>query len=140
MGAALWGGGGGIKIKNSSLVYYCIQNQNKHGKMSLNILKLSEKGLFGSCFQAELQTSWDLRVLRGTHSEQLRDADNLLSLVHCFGLNNFLVICFSLRTHPFPFPHRFSRLLPVALQAAVCLWLKCCDAERLRCFKECGQL
>lgn len=45
------------KIKNSLLVCYCIQNQTKHGEMSLNISKLLlEKVLFGFCFQAELQT------------------------------------------------------------------------------------
>lgn len=61
MGAALWGG----RIKNSLLVYYCIQNQNKLGEMSLNILKLLEKGFFRFCLQAELQMSQDQHVFRG---------------------------------------------------------------------------
>lgn len=55
-----WRGG---EIKNSLLVYYCIQNQNKLGEMNLNILKLLlEKGFFRFCLQAELQMSQDQHV------------------------------------------------------------------------------
>lgn len=61
MGAAFFLEGG--EIKNSLLVYYCIQNQNKLGEMNLNILKLLlEKGFFRFCLQAELQMSQDQHV------------------------------------------------------------------------------
>lgn len=108
--------------KNSLLVYCCIQNQNKHSEISLNVLKLlSENGLFGFCFPAEVQMSRDEHVFWGTGSKQLQDTDNLLSLVHCFGLNNFLVICFSLRNHPFLVDLAGFCLLPFK-QLHVCSW------------------
>lgn len=92
------------KIKNSLLVCYCIQNQTKHGEMSLNILKLlSEKVLFGFCFQAELQTRQRICVFSGTHSKEWQDTDDLLSSVALPWIELLLVICFSLRLVLSPF-------------------------------------
>lgn len=110
------------KIKNSLLVCYCIQNQTKHGEMSLNILKsLSEKVLFGFCFQAELQTRQRICVFWGTHSKEWRDTDDLLSSVHCLGLSSFWSFSFLWGLVLFPFLVVLAGFCLLPFQG-LCIW------------------